>query len=172
MRKNHTKKAGVWIGLGSNLGPRVDTLRKAAVRLISLPDTELLAASNLYKAAPVGQGFSRDFFNAVLAIETALSPKALLKECRRIESDLGRSRSESLDRAIDLDILLYGELVVRESGLEIPHPRMTERRFVLTPLSEISPDLQHPVLGLSSKQLLMRLGKGQPVERLPVRLIP
>ena len=160
-----------WIGLGSNRGDSSALLRLAAGSLLGLPGSELVAASHLYRTAPVGEGFSGDFFNAVLGLRTRLSPGELLARCQRIEAELGRDRETSPDRTADLDILLFGDLVVSEPGLEIPHPRLAERRFVLEPLAEVAPEQIHPVSGKTIGELLSSLEEKQRTERLEAKLL-
>lgn len=135
-----------YIGVGSNVGDREAFCRRAVAELASLPETSVLAVSSLYETSPVGGPPQRSFINLVVKIATELTPRGLLAECRRIEERLGREESEIRwgPRVVDLDILLYGEEKVNEPDLEIPHPRLAQRRFTLVPLLEIDPDAADP----------------------------
>ena len=137
-----------FVGLGANLGEPEAQVRSAIAALQALPDTRLLAASSLYRSAPVGVGEQPDFVNAVAAIETGLSARALLDELLAIEARFGRRRNvPGAPRTLDLDLLLYGDRVIAEPELIVPHPRMHERAFVLAPLAEIAPNAVVPVKG-------------------------
>jgi len=154
-----------YIGLGANLGDPVAQIHAALAALDRLPQTCLVTASSLYRSAPVGYTEQPDFFNSVAAIDTALAPKALLAALLEIERAGGRTREFSnAPRTIDLDLLLYGEQVVSEPGLCVPHPRMAERAFVLLPLAEIAPGCRIP--GRDPLPTLLHAVSGQPVERL------
>lgn len=138
-----------YIGLGANLasyaGPPRDTLSAALVRLADLG--RVAARSSLYRTDPVGFAHQPQFVNAVVALETELEPRDLLKRLFEIEKEFGRDRSAGIangPRTLDLDILLMDELRISEPGLELPHPRLGERGFVLIPLHEIAPDLRIP----------------------------
>jgi len=136
-----------YIGLGSNLGDRERTLRASAGVLAALPGVSALRLSSLRETSPWGelcQG-QPNYLNAVAEIRTLLEPDALLGELHRIEARFGRTRGVRwAPRTLDLDLLLYGDLVIRTDALEIPHPRLAERRFVLEPLLELAPDLVVP----------------------------
>ena len=145
------------IGLGSNLDDPVRRVRQALQELGGLARTQLLASSSLYRTAPVGKLDQPDFINAVAMLDTALSPRELLQELLALEARHGRVRSErNGPRTLDLDLLLLGDLVLHEPGLEVPHPRMHERAFVLLPLVQVSPDALIPGRG-SVKDLATRL---------------
>ncbi|GAB3242316.1 2-amino-4-hydroxy-6-hydroxymethyldihydropteridine diphosphokinase [Chitinimonas naiadis] len=134
-----------YIGLGANLGDAAGTVRAATAALGELPQTRLLACSSLYRSAPVGYLDQPDFINAVAAIETGLSPHALLDGLLAIEQTHGRERSfRNAPRTLDMDLLLYGEALLHDDRLTVPHPRMIERGFVLLPLLEIAPELMLP----------------------------
>ena len=136
------------IALGSNLESPVSQVRRALDELDALPESRLLACSSLYRSAPVGKTNQPDFINAVVEIETTLSPHGLLKILLEIEQNHGRVRGLPNDpRTLDLDMLMYDELVCNEGGLILPHPRMHQRAFVLVPLMEISKDFFIPSRG-------------------------
>jgi len=150
------------IGLGANLpspaGPPDATFISAAERLASLG--RIVARSSLYSTAPVGLADQPRFLNAVLALETPLAPHALLNALLDLERDYGRDRTSSVPngpRTFDLDILLLGNLVLSQPGLEIPHPRLAERAFVLVPLNEIAPHARDPRSGIAVSELLAGL---------------
>lgn len=132
-----------YIGLGANLGDAARTLNAAIHALASVPQTTVQRVSSMYGSAPVGEGADGpNYTNAVVMINTQLSAHQLLDALQRIELDHGRERSHrNAPRTLDLDVLLYDDAVLHDERLTIPHPRMTERAFVLLPLSEISPHL-------------------------------
>lgn len=137
-----------YIALGSNLSEPQRQLRTAFDALARLPDTQLIARSSLYRSAPVGYADQPDFVNAVAAIRTALAPRALLGKLLELEREQGRVREfVNAPRTLDLDIVLYGEQMIHEPGLSVPHPRMHERAFVVVPLAEIAPDALVPGRG-------------------------
>jgi 2-amino-4-hydroxy-6-hydroxymethyldihydropteridine diphosphokinase len=151
-----------YIGLGANLpstaGSPEATLAAAALRLESLG--RLIARSSLYSTEPVGFADQPRFFNAAVALETELTPHALLNQLLSIEREFGRDRSASFrngPRTLDLDILLFGDQIVSDPGLEIPHPRLTDRAFVLVPLAEIAPHALDPASHRTMGQLLSAL---------------
>ena len=147
-------KARAFIGLGANLGEPESQVRHAIAELGKLPRTRLLAASSLYRSAPVGVGAQPDYVNAVAEVETSLGARALLDELLTMEARFGRERPQpGAPRTLDLDLLLYGDRVVEEAGLAVPHPRMHERAFVLMPLAEIAAEISIPRKG-SVKRLL------------------
>jgi 2-amino-4-hydroxy-6-hydroxymethyldihydropteridine diphosphokinase len=128
----------VYLGLGSNLGDRAANLAAARERLAPIK-----RASSIYETEPREMPNQPWFLNQVIEIETDLFPKQLLARTQKIERDLGRKRTvDKGPRTIDIDILLFGESVIHTAELEIPHPRLAERRFVLEPLAEIAPDLR------------------------------
>ena len=136
-----------YVGLGSNLGEREATLREALARLGEVEGIEVVAVSSFRETDPVGVVDQPRFVNAAAALETALGPRELLEKLLEVERGLGRDRSREErwgPRTIDLDLLLYGEETVAEVGLEVPHPRLAERAFVLEPLHELDPGLRLP----------------------------
>ena len=154
-----------FVGLGANLGRPEAQVRRAIAALGEIPKTRLVSASSLYRSAPVGVGEQPDFINAVAEIETRLSALALLDELLAIEARFGRRReSPGAPRTLDLDLLLYGDEVVDEPGLVVPHPRMHERAFVLAPLAEIAPDTVVP--GKGRVAVLLNTCKDQKVEKI------
>lgn len=137
----------VFVGLGANLGDARATLAQALASLDGLPQTRLVAASPLYRSAPVDAG-GPDFVNAVAELRTRLTPSKLLHALQGIEQTHGRERPyRHAPRTLDLDLLLYGQRVLSEPGLTVPHPRLHERAFVLVPLGDLAPELEHPQLG-------------------------
>lgn len=139
----------VYVGLGANLGDREVTIR-AALDLLGVHDEiEVIRVSALRETDPVGYADQPRFLNGAAALETTLGPRDLLELMLGVERDLGRLRDGRRfgPRTIDLDLLLYGDAVVDEPGLEIPHPRLTERAFVLEPLAELDPELVIPGRG-------------------------
>jgi 2-amino-4-hydroxy-6-hydroxymethyldihydropteridine diphosphokinase len=156
------------IAIGSNLDRPADRCGEAVRHLAALEHSRLIRVSSLYRTEPVGMAGQDWFVNAVAEIRTALTPRDLLSALLRIESRMGRVRTERWGpRVIDLDLLLYGQSVIEEPGLTVPHPEMHRRRFVLVPLNEIAPYAVHPVFGISVRGLLDRLaGTGGEVEYL------
>ena len=149
----------VYLALGSNLGRRAEDLCAAADRLVAGGGIGLSIRSSIYETSPVGGPPDQDdYLNAVIGVRTALGPRQILERCLAVEQELGRRRSvPDGPRTIDLDILLVGQSVIATDRLEIPHPRLHLRRFVLEPLVEIAPKLLHPVLGVSIRELLDKL---------------
>jgi 2-amino-4-hydroxy-6-hydroxymethyldihydropteridine diphosphokinase len=148
-----------FVGLGSNLGDRETTLRAAVARLGSLPHTEVRRISSFLDTEPVGYVEQPRFLNGAVELETALSARDLLAALLQLERDFGRDRSASPrqgPRTLDLDLLVYGDQTIEEPGLEVPHPRLHEREFVLKPLAELDPALVVPGAG-SVEALLARL---------------
>ncbi|GAB6083943.1 2-amino-4-hydroxy-6-hydroxymethyldihydropteridine diphosphokinase [Desulfuromonas carbonis] len=160
-----------YLGLGANLGAAVATLAAARDLLAALPQSRLVAASALYRTAPVGGPAGQpDYFNAVLALATALEPTLLLEHALAIEGHFGRRRLQRWGpRTLDIDLLLFGERLLDLPGLQLPHPRLHQRRFVLEPLCELAAELLHPRLGVPLRQLLAKLPGDDRVERLNQR---
>ena len=148
----------VAIALGSNLGHRRAALAFAADRLAALLDNSVL--SDIIETDPVGEGLEDQplYLNAALVGETSLDARALFDALRQIESEYGRTRPfPGAARTLDLDLVLFGESLVSEADLEVPHPRFRERFFVLGPLAEIAPDMRDPLTGLRVWELLRAL---------------
>jgi 2-amino-4-hydroxy-6-hydroxymethyldihydropteridine diphosphokinase len=140
--------------LGANLGDRVDTLRKA-VSLIKERIGSVDQQSSLYKTAAWGVTDQPDFLNQVVRIDTDLTPESVLEQTQRTEQELGRIRREKWGaRAIDIDILYYGQRIIHTETLTIPHPYLHQRRFTLVPLAEVAPDFIHPILQKTTLELL------------------
>ncbi|KAF0133604.1 MAG: 2-amino-4-hydroxy-6-hydroxymethyldihydropteridine pyrophosphokinase [Candidatus Saganbacteria bacterium] len=137
----------VYLGLGSNVGDREEYIEQAVFLLGKIKEIEVIKRSSNQESEAEGVKDQPSFINAALQIKTELSPHKLLEEIHTIESALGREREiEWGPRTIDIDILLYGNKVISEDDIQIPHPSMHERLFVLKPLKEIAPNLMHPVL--------------------------
>ena len=144
----------IYLSLGSNVGDREENLR-AAIGRLSAPDLRVLRISPVYETEPVDYAEQPQFLNLVVEAETSLSPAELLTRTGEIERVGGRARAAPKGpRIIDIDILLYGDAVKRSPALEIPHPRMADRRFVLAPLADLAPDLIHPVMRRTVRELL------------------
>ena len=154
-----------FVGVGSNLGEPARQIEQALAELDGLPHSRVVRRSSLYRSAPLGYAAQPDFVNAVAQLETGMPAQRLLGELQAIESRHGRQRSfANAPRTLDLDVLLYGDLVMKTDTLEIPHPRMHERAFVLKPLLEISPEVAIPGIG-AAKDALQGVA-GQVVERI------
>jgi len=156
--------ANVYLGLGSNLGDRRQNLAKA-LQLIS-KKAKVEKVSSIYETEPVGFKEQPFFLNAVCCISTELSPEQLLDLAKKIEADLGRIPSfKDAPRPVDIDILLYGDQIIKSQHLVIPHPRLTQRAFVLVPLAEIAPEVIHPESGKIVKELLADLEYSESVRK-------
>jgi len=157
--------APVFLGLGSNVGDRDEAL-EAARRGLGERGCVTIRQSSVWHTEPVGGPPQEWFLNQALEARTDLGPRALLEACLDTERAMGRVRAERYGpRRIDVDILFFGDERVCEPGLEIPHPRLAERRFVLEPMAEIAPGFVHPVLGLTVEALLARCPDGSEVRR-------
>jgi 2-amino-4-hydroxy-6-hydroxymethyldihydropteridine diphosphokinase len=145
----------VFLGLGSDLGNREANLLNAIGALESRVGG-IKAISPVYETEPFGFTGDGDFLNMVVSVETILSPQETLKRVLAIESEMGRIRVESrnISRIIDIDLLIYDDEVINDGSLNVPHPRMHERKFVLVPMNDIAPDMKHPVLGKTMSELL------------------
>lgn len=150
-----------FVALGANLGEAADTVRWAMTQVAGLPHTRLVASSSLYRSAPV-DAIGPDFINAVMGIKTGLSAPELLQHLQRLETLAGRERPyRHAPRTLDLDVLLYGSASLCSPRLVVPHPRMTQRAFVMKPLAEIAPGLVNAEqLVAVSAQRICRLSDG------------
>jgi len=156
----------VYFGLGSNIGDREQMLQSAVDRL-NAADLVVRKVSPVYETEPVGFEDQRHFLNMAVEAETDLFPRMLLGRIQKIELALGRRRSGPVNgpRTVDIDILFYGHATVKAGGLEIPHPRLQERRFVLAPMADLAPELRHPRLHRTVRELLVGV-EGQKVRRV------
>lgn len=157
-----------FLGLGGNLGQPDEAIRQALELLNVHPAVEVLAVSSFYQTEPVGMAFSEGiiipwFVNAAAQVRTSLSPEELLALCLQVEHQLGRDRSPvnrqagAASRTLDVDLLFYGDLIIRQPGLSVPHPRLHERAFALYPLRDIAPQFKHPELGQTMEALVQAL---------------
>ncbi|MDD2899515.1 MAG: 2-amino-4-hydroxy-6-hydroxymethyldihydropteridine diphosphokinase [Desulfuromonadaceae bacterium] len=157
-----------YIGLGSNIGDRELNLLRAVAEVGRLPESRVTALSSFYETSPVGMVHQDPFYNAVLRLTTQLDAVSLLVHLLRIEDSVFK-RVRTIHqgpRSMDLDLLLYGDRVITEECLVIPHPHLEERRFVLQPLCEIAPDLQHPLTGKTIHELLALLKSDETVVKV------
>lgn len=147
--------ARCYLGLGSNLGDRAGAVRESVNLIAAGGDIEIKGLSSLYVTRPWGREDQPDFVNAVVEVETGLTPLDLLARAKSVEGEMGRRERERWGpREIDIDLLLYGGEVVDEADLKIPHPGIEERAFVLVPLLEVAPDLVHPGTGVGFAESL------------------
>ncbi len=157
----------VYIGIGSNLGDKIGQCERAIAEILKVDQHKLLAKSSLFKTKPIGDTSQDWFVNGVIKIETDLGPLELLQVLQEAESRLGRKKTSRWGpRTIDLDILFYDEEEVQMENLQIPHPLLHERQFVLIPLAEIDPTFIHPLLKKSIGELLEDLKENQGVKKL------
>ena len=148
----------VYLGLGSNLGDRISYLESGARALAADPEITVLKSSSVYESSPAGYLDQGDFLNAALCLTTTRTPQTLLETMNRIEDRCGRQRTIRWGpRTLDLDLLLFGNCIVDSPQLQLPHPRLTERCFVLEPLLELDPDLVHPQTDLSLAHYCLEL---------------
>ncbi|MCZ6462762.1 MAG: 2-amino-4-hydroxy-6-hydroxymethyldihydropteridine diphosphokinase [Proteobacteria bacterium] len=159
-----TGTVAAYVSLGSNLGHRSAHLTAAVTALRALPDVEIDAASRVYETDPVGPPPQERYLNAALRVRTSLPPRRLLRALLEIERARGRRRAgRDGPRTLDLDLLLYGDRVIDEPGLRVPHPLLHERAFVLEPLCEIAGSVLHPVLGERVEDLARKMRDPQAV---------
>ncbi len=159
-----------YIGLGSNLGQPLAQVREAINELQQTDGLKLVAVSPLYASSPMGPQDQPDYINAVAAVETSLSPHDLLKKLQNLEQQHGRQRLRHWgERTLDLDILLYGQQILDDAELTLPHPGLAERNFVVYPLADIAPDIEIPGQGLIA-QLIARVPRGDLIQVETVRL--
>jgi 2-amino-4-hydroxy-6-hydroxymethyldihydropteridine diphosphokinase len=163
-------KTTAYIGLGSNVGERLSNCRQAIRLMGQMPQCSITNVSSFYRTEPQGLRDQEWFINAVCSVDVSCYPRELLSRLLAIEQDMGRVRMERWGpRLIDLDILLFGDLVMEEDGLVIPHPLMHLRRFVMVPLAEIASDLLHPSLKKGMAELRDLLSEqGQTVLKMEV----
>jgi 2-amino-4-hydroxy-6-hydroxymethyldihydropteridine diphosphokinase len=155
-----------YLSLGSNLGDR-QTMLADALRLLRAPDLRVRRISPVYETEPQDVKGQPWFLNLVAQVETDLFPRQLLARVQKVERELGRKRKgDKGPRPIDIDILLFGNSVIDAPDLVVPHPRMTERRFVLEPLAQLAPEFRHPVLRRTIREFLAA-AQGQCVRRVP-----
>jgi 2-amino-4-hydroxy-6-hydroxymethyldihydropteridine diphosphokinase len=159
-----TKMVTAYLGLGSNLGNRQENL-DAALKLLA-QRMQIGKISSIYDTEPVGSPSQPRFLNLACEVFTRLTPEGLLALAKGIELKMGRHSRTGEPRTIDVDILLYGDTVLKAKDLEIPHPKMTERQFVLTPLAEIAPDAVHPVTKKTVKEMNKAIKEVQGVFKL------
>ena len=158
----------VFIGIGSNLGDKAGNCRRAVEVILADGRNRIGKCSPLYQTEPVGKKEQDWFINGVCAMETSMEPAEVLEFLLNVEKMMGRVRRERWGpRVIDLDILFFGQEVINQEALQIPHPRLHERRFVLAPLNDIAPDLRHPLLGKTISQILSELPGEERVFLLP-----
>jgi len=155
-----------YVSIGTNLGDRAAQLRRAVRGVAALPETRVVGLSPIYETDPLGPPPQGPYLNAALHVETALAPRALLDGLLAIERAAGRERgARNAARTLDLDLLLYGDQVIDEPGLAVPHPRLAERAFVLEPLAAIAPRVRHPTLGATIVDLAGRVRDPAAVRR-------
>lgn len=148
----------VFVGLGSNKGDRRSYIHRAFRYLKEHADIDLIDESTIIETDPIGESLETPFLNAVVRCHTRLPPELLLKQLERIERKLGRrKKGMKAPRTIDLDLLFYGQRMIKKAGLQVPHPEAHRRAFVLEPMKELAPDFQHPERKKSIKELYFSL---------------
>ncbi len=149
----------VYIGIGSNLGDSQKNCLEAIERIDRIPECHVKSISPLYSTEPVGVAGHEWYVNGVVSVETNIPAAELMKILLNIERDMGRNRNGQhwAPREIDLDLLLYGDEIINEEGLRVPHPLMHCRRFVMEPITALAPDLVHPETGKSMKDILLEI---------------
>ena len=154
-----------YIGIGSNLGDSLKNCQYAVENLSGSEEIKLIRASSFYRTEPIGMESQNYFVNAVVEVQTDISARNLLQILQTIENDMGRKReTKGGPRIIDLDLLFYGQNVIKEQNLTVPHPEIQKRRFVLEPLCEIASYFIHPSFGVSIRGLKDRLDDNKIVE--------
>jgi 2-amino-4-hydroxy-6-hydroxymethyldihydropteridine diphosphokinase len=144
-----------YLGLGSNIGDRISFIENALTEISKIPDTKVVKMSSVYETEPWGEIRQDDFLNSVIEIDTKLDAAILLKELKEIEKKLGRNKTAKWsEREIDIDLLFYGNEIIENDVMNVPHLQIENRRFVLFPMAEIAPDFIHPVLKKSISELL------------------
>ena len=168
-----TVRVSAYVGIGANLGDPAQTVRSAIAALQGLADTRFSASSSLFASAPIDAGGS-DFVNAVARIDTGLAAETLLSELQKIEQAFGRERPfRNAPRTLDLDLLLYGQAQIQSSRLEVPHPRMTGRAFVLKPLLELDAAIHIPGKGQAQDFLAdVQDQRIQVIDHVPATALP
>lgn len=163
----------ILVALGSNLpnmyGSPLETLEAAVARIDAHDDVSVVKRSLIYTSAPVPFSDQPWYHNAVIAVETELKPFTLLAVLQEIEIEFGRVRdaeNQNAARTLDLDIVAYDDFVIDEAGLSVPHPRMTERAFVLMPIRDLSPEWKHPISGASISEMIEQLPEGQDLHEI------
>jgi 2-amino-4-hydroxy-6-hydroxymethyldihydropteridine diphosphokinase len=159
------QKKLAYLSLGSNVGNREAQLRNAIARLGGVG--KVVRVSSFYETEPVEFTAQPWFLNCAVALETSATPRELMKAVLQIEEEMGRRRVQKKGpRIIDIDILLFADEVIESDELTVPHPAMAQRRFVLEPLAEIAPEVRHPAMGKTVRELLRELPDGQAVKRI------
>jgi 2-amino-4-hydroxy-6-hydroxymethyldihydropteridine diphosphokinase len=156
-----------YLALGANQGTPILNLKRAVEMLSAESGIKILARSSIYQTLPLGEPGQPNYFNAVIAVDTTMEPRRLLRRCQAVETALGRVRTGAVwaPRTIDIDILLYGDKMIVDGHLSVPHPRIGERDFVVVPLIEIAPDAAYPgghpvVLSSQAEQTILRKLEG------------
>lgn len=168
---NNTYKNIVFIGLGSNKGDRLKLIQNAVIRLSLIKNVAVEVTSSIYESKPFGISEQNNFYNAVVKISTDLTPVKLLGELKQIEKDLGRTITEKWGpREIDMDLLLYNDLIFSDDFISLPHKGIVYRDFVLQPLCEIDPELNHPETKKKFKHYLTSLKDKFVIKILPEKL--
>lgn len=145
----------IYLGLGSNIGDKLSFLKSAEEEIAKLKNTKVLRSSSVYRTEPWGIKAQEEFLNSVLEIESELEPEELLKELKEIEIVLGRKNREKwFEREIDIDILFYNDLIIKNAQVNIPHPEIQNRKFVLVPMCELNAGFVHPLLNSTLESLL------------------
>jgi 2-amino-4-hydroxy-6-hydroxymethyldihydropteridine diphosphokinase len=147
--------AVAYLGLGSNIGERISYIEKALAEIIKIENTKITRSSSIYETEPWGISEQEDYLNSAVEIETSLEPEVLLKKLKSIEKIIGRTESKRWsEREIDIDILFFGNEIIENEFMKVPHPQIESRKFVLIPMNEIAPDLIHPVFKKTVSELL------------------